>query len=297
VAPPVVVAHGARLAQVGTFLYPADGGSAVTEFFKLTGSGNDFLFIDARRDAMELSAERIRALCARGTGVGADGVVVLEGDPAADVRIRYVNSDGSPADLCGNATLCTVRLAHALDIASPGSTLRIATDSGILRGRIVSGTPEFDVGRIAQVTLDTGILLGRGEQLIGYAVVGVPHFVLIVDDIESVDVVTRGRALRHDGWAGPAGANVNFLARDTRGGWSMRTYERGVEGETLACGTGAIAAATLLLVWQLEPGPLVRIWTRSGKPVDVTVRRHDDHWVASLRGEGRIVFRGELVDV
>ncbi len=269
----------------------------MTEFFKLTGSGNDFLFIDARRDAMELSAERIRALCARGTGVGADGVVVLEDDPAADVRIRYVNSDGSAADLCGNATLCTVRLAHALDIASPGSTLRIATDSGVLRGRIVSGTPEFDVGHIAQVALNTGMALAPGEQIIGYALVGVPHFVVVVDDLESVDVVTRGRALRHDVWAGPPGANVNFLAQDSRGGWSMRTYERGVEGETLACGTGAVAAATLLLAWHREAGPLVRIRTRSGKPIDVTVRQADDHWVASLRGEGRIVFRGELVDV
>ncbi len=275
----------------------ADGDAVVTQFFKLTGSGNDFLFLDARHDPMDLSAERIRELCARGTGVGADGVVLLEGDPAADVRIRYVNSDGSPADLCGNATLCTVRLAHALDIASPGSTLRIATDSGILRGRIVSGTPEFDVGRIERVTMNTAVARAAGEAVIGYALVGVPHFVVVVDDVESVDVIARGRTLRHDAWAGPPGANVNFLARDARGGWSMRTYERGVEGETLACGTGAIAAATLLLAWKEDAGPLVRIWTRSGKPVDVTVRRDDDRWAASLRGEGRIVFRGELVDV
>ncbi len=269
----------------------------VTQFFKLTGSGNDFLFLDARHDPVDLSADRIRALCARGTGVGADGLVLLEGDPAADVRIRYVNSDGSPADLCGNATLCTVRLAHALDIATPGSTLRIATDSGILRGRIVSGTPEFDVGRIERVTMNTGVARADGEEAIGYAVVGVPHFVIVVDDVESIDVIARGRTLRHDAWAGPPGANVNFVARDARGGWSMRTYERGVEGETLACGTGAVAVATLLLAWQQDAGPLVRIWTRSGKPVDVTVRRDDDRWAASLRGEGRIVFRGELVDV
>jgi len=274
-------------------------GSAMTSFVKLTGSGNDFIFIDHRDGASgtEIDTDQIRALCARGTGIGADGVVFFEEDPNADVRIRYLNSDGSPAALCGNATLCTVRLAHALDIASPGSTLRIATDSGILRGRIVSGTPEFDVGRIERVTLSTGLACVDGEEVIGYALVGVPHFVVMVDDIEAVDVVGRGRALRHDAWAGPPGANVNFVARDPRGGWSMRTYERGVEGETLACGTGAVAAATLLLTWKQDAGPLVRIWTRSGQPVDVTVRRDNEQWAASLRGEGRIVFRGELVDV
>src|SRR5215469_7502545 len=166
-------------------------GSAMTSFVKLTGSGNDFIFIDHRDGARgtEIDTDQIRALCARGTGIGADGVVFFEEDPNADVRIRYLNSDGSHAALCGNATLCAVQLAHALDIASPGSTVRIATDSGILRGRIVSGTPEFDVGRIERVTPDAGIARAAGEQLIGYAVVGVPHFVLGVDDIESVDVM------------------------------------------------------------------------------------------------------------
>jgi diaminopimelate epimerase len=265
-------------------------------FFKLTGSGNDFVFIDAREQAADLSPERVRALCARGTGIGADGIVLLERDGVADVRIRYVNSDGSPADLCGNATLCTVRLADALHIGAPGSALRIATDSGILVGRLVAGTPEFDFDNIERVTLDAGVTRQSGEQVIGYALVGVPHFVAVVDDIESIDLAGRGRRLRHDRWAGAPGANVNFVAPDHRGGWAMRTYERGVEGETLACGTGAVAAATLLVAWQRDPGPVVRIWTRSGKPVEVTVRRERDRWSASLRGEGRIVFRGELVD-
>src|SRR5579883_174673 len=119
-------------------------------FYKLTGSGNDFIFIDRRRpDSGALpSPERTRALCARGTGVGADGIVFLESSEDADVAIRYVNSDGSPAALCGNATLCTIRLAARLGLGS-GGTLRIATDAGLVTGRLVDDVPELDIGRVA----------------------------------------------------------------------------------------------------------------------------------------------------
>lgn len=266
-----------------------------TTFLKLTGSGNDFVFLDGRAGATDLPPERIRALCARGTGIGADGVVLLEEDRAADVRIRYFNSDGSPAALCGNATLCTVRAMQALGIAAKRRTLRIATDAGTLSARLASGTPEFDVGGIARVTTAAPLPRVAGERRVGYAVVGVPHLVVAVDDIERIDLEARGRALRQAAWTGTPGANANFVAPDVRGGWAMRTYERGVEGETLACGTGAVATAILLVAWREASEPTVRIWTRSGKPLDVSVSREGAEWQASLRGEGRLVFVGQLV--
>jgi diaminopimelate epimerase len=265
-------------------------------FFKLTGSGNDFIFIDLRSGgaARRLRApERIQALCARGTGIGADGVVFLEANPEADIGIHYFNADGSLAALCGNATLCTTRLAPELGIGTAGG-LRIATDSGIVRARLVGGVPEFDIDTIERVTPSAPIPLMAGEHRVGYAVVGVPHLVIEVDDVDAIDLVRRGSFLRSHVWTGEPGANVNFVAPDARGGWAMRTYERGVEAETLACGTGSVASAALLGVWGRDPSDSIRIWTRSGAPLDVTVRHDSGRPQATLSGEGRLVFRGEL---
>jgi diaminopimelate epimerase len=264
-------------------------------FLKLTGSGNDFIFIDQRSAAATapMPADRIRALCARGTGIGADGIVFLESDPQADIRIRYFNSDGSPAALCGNATLCTVRVAQELAIGDTGR-LRIATDTGVVRACLTDDEPSFDVGPIERLTPAVPIALGSGERRLGYAVVGVPHLVIEVDDVEGIDLMARGRALRTHPWTGTPGANVNFVGRDRRGGWAMRTYERGVEAETLACGTGSVAVGTLLVAWGRDPGPVVRLWSRSGEPLHIAVRHEGERWDASLRGEGRLVFRGEL---
>jgi diaminopimelate epimerase len=267
----------------------------MTRFFKLTGSGNDFIFIDSRSDGAQapMAPERIRALCARGTGVGADGIVFLASDPEADVRIHYFNADGSVAALCGNATLCTTRLARELAIGD-ASGVRIATDSGIVRARLADGVPEFEVPSIERVTVAPPIELGPGERRIGYVLVGIPHIVVEVDNVEAIDLVRRGGALRRHPWTGAPGANVGFVAPDARGGWAMRTYERGVEGETLACGTGAVASGALLQAWGRDSGATVRIWTRSGAPLDVTLARESGGVRGSLRGEGRIVFRGEL---
>jgi diaminopimelate epimerase len=275
------------------------------QFYKMSGSGNDFVFVDARHaGAGDLATpERIRQVCARGTGVGADGIVFVGPAPAgADIGIRYFNADGSLGELCGNATLCTVRLAAVLGLDAAAG-LRIATDAGIMTARMAAGVPEFDLGAVSRVETDPpiGPAAGAGERRIGYAVAGVPHLVVLVDRVEDVDVVGRGRALRSHAATGAAGANVNFVAPARGNGagagdWVMRTYERGVEGETLACGTGSVAASTLLHAWGLAAGSPVRVWTRSGLPLDVTVTRSGDSWSAALRGEARLVFRGELID-
>jgi diaminopimelate epimerase len=270
-------------------------------FYKMSGSGNDFVFVDVRRDDPGdlATPARIRALCARGTGVGADGMVFLgAGSGDADVGIRYFNADGSVGELCGNATLCTVRLAAVLgmDVASG---LRIETDAGILTARLASGLPEFDLGAVRGVETRAPIDCLPGERRIGYAVAGVPHVVVLVDGVESVDVANRGRSLRHHAATGAAGANVNFVAPATNGrsgDWVIRTYERGVESETLACGTGSVATSAMLRAWGVAATSPVRLWTRSGLPLDVTVQRSGDDWTAALRGQARLVFRGELID-
>ena len=265
-------------------------------FFKMTGSGNDFVVFDSTggKAAHLENAETIRSLSARGTGVGADGVVFVEVLEPGEVRMRYYNADGSEAALCGNASLCSTRLAVEMGIA-PATGFLLHTAAGSLRARLRDGLPEVDLEPVTEVRSDASDL-GRqqGEGRLGYAVAGVPHVVVEVPDIERADVDGRGPELRHHP-ALPAGANVNFVAKG-RNGFSYRTFERGVEAETLACGTGAVATAIMLSDWG-ESGKETTLWTRSSLPLTVTLRREKDVWFPSLRGEGRIVFEGRLRDL
>jgi len=266
-------------------------------FYKMTGSGNDFVVFDASDGALaELeNTETIRLLSARGTGVGADGVVFIEKAAGGDVRMRYYNSDGSEAALCGNASLCSTNLAVELGMAQGGGFI-LHTAAGSLRARIRDGLPEVDLEPVSDVRPDARDLGTQpGEIRLGYARAGIPHVVVEVGDIESADVLVRGLELRrHPALAD--GANVNFVARRHDGTFTYRTYERGVEGETLACGTGAVATAILLSSWG-ESAHETTLWTRSGLPLVVTLGREGPAWLPSLRGEGRIVFEGLLRDI
>lgn len=265
-------------------------------FWKMSGSGNDFVFFDAMRDEAGALAtpEMIGRLCARRTGIGADGVVFLEPDPEHPFFMRYFNRDGSLAEMCGNAALCSTRLARDLGIVGDGD-FSFQTVSGPVTGRFVDGDPEIDMVPVTEASVTFSTDGEPGERRIGFARVGVPHLVLLVEDLEAVDVMRRGRALRHH----PSlrdGANVNFVARDARGGWAMRTYERGVEEETLACGTGAVATAALLSAWGLADRAAA-LTTRSGRALTVRIPAAEASGTASppgLRGEGRIVFEGSL---
>jgi diaminopimelate epimerase len=264
------------------------------EFFKMSGSGNDFVVFDARDEpagALE-DPEHVGSLCARGTGVGADGVVFLESSRSADFRMRYFNRDGSLASLCGNAALCVTRLAAELG-AAKAAGMTFESDAGVIRARMRDGAPEIDLQPVTVVAEEFRVDLVPGEKRIGFALAGVPHLVVLCEDVELADVGSRGRQLRHH----PSltdGANVNFVSA-RHSGWRMRTFERGVEGETLACGTGAVAAAILLSSWGLG-GPEVRVHTRSERVLTVRLARGESEWKPSLSGEGRIVFRGCLGD-
>ena len=264
-------------------------------FYKMTGSGNDFVIFDARREpAGELgTVDAMKALCARGTGIGADGVVFLEASKKADYLMRYFNSDGSKAAMCGNASLCCARLAVDLGMV-PADGFSFEVDSKVLRARLRDGEPEIDLEPVTRVSPDAGIPAEAGERKVGFALVGNPHVISRCQDVERVDIGRRGSQLRHDKSL-PEGANANFVSGDGKD-WLIRTFERGVEGETLACGTGAAATAILLTAWGEATGP-VQLRTRSGRTLTVTLRRDGDTWFPSLRGEGRLVFRGELADL
>ena len=267
-------------------------------FYKLSGSGNDFVFVDARTEpAGRLEDPAVVAsICARGTGVGADGIVFVEPATKASERfsIRYLNRDGSLALLCGNASLCSVRLASELGIVPDGQDFEFGTGAGPARGRLTSAGPEIDLQPVSELSREFALPLESGERRMGFAMVGVPHVVVLCGNVEAVDVEGRGRPIRYHPSLS-AGANVNFVAR-TDHGWSVRTYERGVEAETLACGTGAVATAALLQAWS-EGGGVTELLTRYGLPLRVRFRETSRGVITpSLAGEGRIVFRGELAE-
>ena len=267
-------------------------------FAKMTGSGNDFVVFDARQvdGAIVTRPEVIRAICNRNNGIGADGLVLLEARPeGADARIRYYNSDGSAADLCGNATLCSTTMAVELRLGD-FEALTLLTDAGLIHSRIFDGLPEISLEPVVDIRPDAGIRLENAEERIGFALVGVPHLVVVCSDVDAIDLPSRGAQLRHHPTLESAGANVNFVAPLGDGTWRYRTFERGVEGETLACGTGSIATGILLQAWNLADSPIT-LWTASRRSVVVTLRHEAGSALAirpSLRGEGRVVFRGEI---
>ncbi len=262
----------------------------------MTGSGNDFVVIDGREGlpAGIDAPEAIAALCSRTDGVGADGVVILDRHPSAAFTMRYYNRDGTRGEMCGNASLCSASLAWRLGLTGPGP-FDIATDAGTIVARIEGANPEIAMPPVTGLRPDVAIPLAPGERRLGYADTGVPHLVVLVDDAESVDVLHRGRELRSH----PSllkGANVNFVSA-LPGGWRMRTYERGVEGETRACGTGAVAVAGLLAAWGLAlPDQPISVRTTSRRILTVTLPTAPSP-APCLRGEGRVAFTGVLADI
>ena len=271
-----------------------------TIVYKMTGSGNDFVLLDGRSTSPEeWPGERIVQLCDRRTGVGADGLVILTPDAPGAVRMTFWNSDGTRAAMCGNAALCSTRLSVYLELAEPGD-LALLTDAGVVRAHCPPTgdqaeirLPDFDLvapGGSGQVH---GPEAAAGERWVAFAIVGVPHLVIRVDDVEAVDLLGRGRSLRYDPRLGAAGANVNFVAPPAAAGgpWVIRTYERGVEGETLACGTGTVAAGVALAACGEATLP-IRFRSRGGQ--DLLVRaalkgaRASEVW---LGGQGKLVFK------
>ena len=265
-------------------------------FYKMTGSGNDFIVFDSRDGAVQdlVDPTRIRRMCDRRQGVGADGVVIIQPSAKADVLMKYFNSDGSVGAMCGNAALCVTRLAAQLGLAEAAG-MALETDDGVLQSRLVGDRPEIALGAVRQVRKDVDGNRAKGEQRLGYAVAGVPHVVVLCDDVGGVDVGSRGAELRRAPWTGESGANVNFVSRQGSQ-WAMRTFERGVEAETLACGTGAVATATLLNAWGLGADHTA-LRTRSGCVLEVALREVQGKVLPRLSGEGRLVFEGFLGEI
>ena len=265
--------------------------------YKMTGSGNDFVMLDTRVSSpADWSPEDMQAVCARGTGIGADGVVFVgPGSRVGAARMIYHNADGSHAAMCGNAALCSTTLAVHLGVGA-AQGMDLETDAGTYRSRVTEpGRAELHLAPVEPPTAVAGLRVTPAERRAVLGRVGVPHLVVVVDDLDDLALMDRGRALRFDPALAPEGANVNFISEAKNAVWRMRTYERGVEGETLACGTGAVAAGCAIQEWGLGRLP-IDVQSRSGKMLTVRATKarsgqYEDVWLA---GEGRMVFRGVI---
>lgn len=259
-------------------------------FSKMSGSGNDFILInnfDGKMNGIDL-VPFVQKVCTRSVSVGADGVILLEPSDKADFKWQFFNSDGSVAEMCGNGSRCAARFAFMNGIA--GRTMTFETLAGIIHAEIKTD-PDVKV----QLTPAVGLLLD--EQLpaegrtfaISSVNTGVPHAVIFDEDIEAFDIMKYGPAFRYHEHFKPKGTNVNItkvVAEDTL---RVRTYERGVEGETLACGTGSVACAMISIAKNLCKSP-VTIITSSGIRLKVYVENGENH----LEGEARLVYTGTL---
>lgn len=265
-------------------------------FVKCHGAGNDFILIDQCNAPVEIDWVRIASkLCDRRQGIGADGLLLLLPSKIADYRMWIFNADGSQPAMCGNGIRC---VAHYLFKRNPTlSEVSIETPSSVLRCKKLQDEVVVSMGSPAILHWPIEV---EGEQI--YVVnMGVPHAVVFVDDLETIDVEKQGRQLRSHPHFAPQGTNVNFVCLDAKGKLAMRTYERGVEAETLSCGTGATAAAFVAMRLHCLPA-LLSVLTRAslaatGATYQQKMRFHLDMKSGEMEmmGPAEEVFEGTVI--
>jgi diaminopimelate epimerase len=255
------------------------------EFYKMSASGNDFIIIDDRDGKVAEQFPDIKdftvKVCRRNHSVGADGLILIENGKNVDFSWRFFNADGSEAEMCGNGGRCAARYAAVKGIARNRMVFR--TLAGLIKAEVSGANVKLQLTSPTDLKLDYAIQLDNNEIFINSVNTGVPHAVLIVDDVNRVNVEDLGRMIRHHKAFGEKGSNVNFVQIIDKKNATIRTYERGVEGETLACGTGAVAAGLILKTKGLAKSP-VNIKTRGGETLKVFA---DDE--VHLEGSTRII--------
>jgi diaminopimelate epimerase len=214
-------------------------------FYKMSGAGNDFIIIDNRQHIVDDTnlTDFISSVCRRKMSAGADGLILIESSEKCDFRWRFFNSDGSKAEMCGNGARCAARFAHLNAIA--GTSLSFETEAGVIQAQISQDRVKVKMPAASDLKLAYPLSLSHGSLAISSINTGVPHVVVMVEQIDNIDVVALGKEIRFHQAFAPAGTNANFVYRSKPNEIIVRTYERGVEDETLACGTGAIASAII----------------------------------------------------
>jgi diaminopimelate epimerase len=260
-------------------------------FTKMNGAGNDFVMIDNRAGDVRLQPEQIVRICDRHRGVGADGILLLEkGSNGADFRMRYYNRDGGEAEMCGNGARCFARYANK--VANAPAKISFQTLAGLIHGELHGDLVTLQMSEPKDLQLGLELAANGWKESIHFINTGVPHVVVPVSKVQDVDVRKRGEALRRHEKFSPAGANVNFIEKRGLTKISIRTYERGVEDETLACGTGVVASALIFAATEEVDGP-ISVTVRSGSELSVDFKRAGDRFTnVTLTGPAEFAFEG-----
>ncbi len=263
-------------------------------FYKMSGSGNDFILVDNRDRFVfeENLSEWIRSICQRKRSVGADGFILIETSKEADFKWRFFNADGGEVEMCGNGGRCAARLAFLKGIAGP--RLSFKTKAGVIKAEITGKRVKLEMPQPSAAKLDY-LLETEGQTFTASDVtVGVPHVVILVKDVEAAPVLRSGRTIRYHERYAPAGTNVNFVQPLADNTFAIRTYERGVEDETLACGTGSVAAALIFSLKGMAFSPST-FHTRGGEPLKIYFEKNEnDFRSVFLGGDARVIYEGQL---
>jgi len=263
-------------------------------FYKMSGSGNDFIIIDNRDNVVEENnlTEFIASVCRRKMSVGADGLILIENAVNTDFKWRFFNSDGTRAEMCGNGARCAARFAYMNKVA--GSKMSFETDAGIIAAQVKDGLVKVKITGAKDIKIDFPIELKDGPLTVSSINTGVPHVVIPVDDIDSIEVVKLGRKIRYHEKFAPAGTNVNFYCPVKADKIAMRTYERGVEDETLACGTGAVACALVYSYKEKVKSP-ISVLTKSTGWLSVYFEKKESTFDnIYLEGDARVIYTGKM---
>jgi len=263
-------------------------------FTKMSGSGNDFILIDHRVPCLEEAGLKdfVEKACRRRVSVGADGLILLEPSKNADFKWRFFNADGSEPEMCGNGGRCVARFASFKGIAGPSLTFE--TLAGILSARVDGQRVKLELTKPFGLKLDETLLVEGERHVVSHLNTGVPHAVVFLEDLERLDIIKMGRGLRHHPHFGPKGTNADFVRVEKGSHLAVRTYERGVEDETLACGTGVVASALIAAFKGAVKSP-VTIKTRGGEILLVHFEiEGGDVKKVFLEGDVHIIYEAEM---
>ncbi|MFC1863968.1 diaminopimelate epimerase [Thermodesulfobacteriota bacterium] len=264
------------------------------EFWKMNGSGNDFILIDNRNRviAEKDMQDVVKKACRRRESVGADGLIFIINSGDFDFAWRFFNSDGSEAEMCGNGGRCVARFAYLKGIAGPRMTF--GTMAGPVSAEVEGRTVKVLMPEPFDLKTDIDLSIEDGWKSVDFINTGVPHVVIRLEDLENLPILEQGRLIRNHSAFSPQGTNVNFIKVTGNNSLEVRTYERGVEDETLACGTGSIAAALMACKRELVDSP-VKVKTRGGEELTIYFREEShSFYQVWLEGSTSISYKGEL---